>query len=145
MRSRSIVERLTDIKQNIALARSFVTNFSFVDFRADLRTLYATIRCLEVISEASRHLPDDLKARHPNIRWRGMAGAGSIYRHDYEAAGFKVLPVVEAQDSITGGNMVLYAVALIPISLLPSLLGLTASPCFRHPLGPNKGNHEPAQ
>jgi uncharacterized protein with HEPN domain len=84
MRSRSVVDRLTDIKQNIALARSFVANISFENFRTDTRTLYATVRCLEIISEASRRLPDDLKARHPNIRWRGMAGAGSIYRHDYE-------------------------------------------------------------
>jgi uncharacterized protein with HEPN domain len=29
-------------------------------------------------------LPDDLKARHPSIAWRDMAGAGNIYRHDYE-------------------------------------------------------------
>jgi uncharacterized protein with HEPN domain len=29
-------------------------------------------------------LPDDLKARHPLIVWKQMAGAGNIYRHDYE-------------------------------------------------------------
>jgi uncharacterized protein with HEPN domain len=41
-------------------------------------------RCLEIISEASRRLPDDLKARHPSIAWKEMAGAGNVYRHDYE-------------------------------------------------------------
>ena len=41
-------------------------------------------RCLEIISEASRRLPDDLKARHPAIAWKDVAGAGNIYRHDYE-------------------------------------------------------------
>jgi uncharacterized protein with HEPN domain len=41
-------------------------------------------RCLEIISEASRRLPDDLKARHPAIAWKQMAAAGNIYRHDYE-------------------------------------------------------------
>jgi uncharacterized protein with HEPN domain len=46
--------------------------------------LYAVIRCLEVISEASRRLSDDLKARHPQILWREMAAAGNVYRHDYE-------------------------------------------------------------
>jgi uncharacterized protein with HEPN domain len=29
-------------------------------------------------------LPDALKARYPDIPWREMAGAGNIYRHDYE-------------------------------------------------------------
>ncbi|WP_348637543.1 HepT-like ribonuclease domain-containing protein [Bradyrhizobium sp. ISRA443] len=41
-------------------------------------------RCLEIISEASRRLPADLKARHPGIVWKQMAGAGNVYRHDYE-------------------------------------------------------------
>jgi uncharacterized protein with HEPN domain len=41
-------------------------------------------RCLEIISEASRRLPDGLKARHPGIPWKQMAGAGNVYRHDYE-------------------------------------------------------------
>jgi uncharacterized protein with HEPN domain len=50
------------------------------------RTVYAVTRCLEIISEASRRLLDDLKARHPSIASKDMAGAGNIYRHDYEDA-----------------------------------------------------------
>jgi uncharacterized protein with HEPN domain len=52
--------------------------------RDDPRTTYAVTRCLEIISEASRRLPDELKARHPSIAWKRMAGAGNVYRHDYE-------------------------------------------------------------
>jgi uncharacterized protein with HEPN domain len=39
---------------------------------------------LEIISEASRRLPDDMKARYPGIAWKQMAAAGNVYRHDYE-------------------------------------------------------------
>jgi uncharacterized protein with HEPN domain len=46
--------------------------------------LYAITRCLEIISEASRRLLDELKARHPHIPWREMAAAGNFYRHKYE-------------------------------------------------------------
>src|SRR5215207_4329882 len=49
-----------------------------------MRTIYAVTRCLEIISEASRRLPEELKARHPSIAWKQMAGAGNVYRHDYE-------------------------------------------------------------
>jgi uncharacterized protein with HEPN domain len=85
MRSRPLAEALRDIGDNISLARSFAAGLSFDDFRADKRTVYAITRCLEIISEASRRLSNDLKARHPAIPWRDIAGAGSVYRHDYEA------------------------------------------------------------
>jgi uncharacterized protein with HEPN domain len=72
MRSEAALAALRDIAHHIGLAV------------ADPRTVYAVTRCLEIISEASRRLPDDLKARHPSIAWKDMAGAGNIYRHDYE-------------------------------------------------------------
>ena len=40
-------------------------------------------RCIEVISEASRHLPDHAKADHPDVPWRDVAGIGNIFRHEY--------------------------------------------------------------
>jgi uncharacterized protein with HEPN domain len=52
--------------------------------KAASRIVYAVTRCLEIISEASRRLPDDLKARYPSIGWKQMAAAGNVYRHDYE-------------------------------------------------------------
>jgi uncharacterized protein with HEPN domain len=54
--------------------------------RDDLQALYAIIRSLEIISEASRRLSDELKARHAGIPWREMAAAGNFYRHNYEDA-----------------------------------------------------------
>lgn len=41
-------------------------------------------RCLEVVSEASRRLPAQLKAAHPGIEWRKIAGIGNVLRHDYD-------------------------------------------------------------
>jgi uncharacterized protein with HEPN domain len=75
---------LRDIAHHIDLAKRFAEGFDYEAFQADQRTVYAVTRCLEIISEASRRLPDDLKARHPSIAWKDMAGAGNIYRHDYE-------------------------------------------------------------
>jgi uncharacterized protein with HEPN domain len=39
-------------------------------------------RNLERISEASRHIPDTVKATTPHIPWRDIAGVGNILRHD---------------------------------------------------------------
>jgi uncharacterized protein with HEPN domain len=84
MPSKSPREPLTDIRDNIALARSFVAGLSYEAFLHNKLVFYGVTRCLEIISEASRRLPDDMKARHPEIPWTDVAGAGNIYRHDYE-------------------------------------------------------------
>ena len=84
MPSRTTEAALRDIHDHITLAMQFVGGTDFDRFRTDLRTVYAVIRCLEIISEASRRLPDDLKARHRDLPWRQIAGAGNVYRHDYE-------------------------------------------------------------
>jgi uncharacterized protein with HEPN domain len=84
MPSRAEERSLRDILFHIDLATEFVAGFDRDTFKTDLRTLYAVTRCLEIISEASRRLPDDLKARHPTIAWKQMAAAGNVYRHDYE-------------------------------------------------------------
>jgi uncharacterized protein with HEPN domain len=84
MPSRADERSLRDILFHIDLAAEFVAGFDRDTFKNDLRTLYAVTRCLEIISEASRRLPNDLKARHPAIAWKQMAGAGNVYRHDYE-------------------------------------------------------------
>ena len=75
---------LFHIRDNVTLARSFVDGLDYVRFRDNQLVFYAVTRALEIISEASRRLPDEMKARHPEIPWIDMAGAGNVYRHDYE-------------------------------------------------------------
>ena len=75
---------LREIEQNVRLAQHFIANLDVESFSRDTRTVYAVIRCLEIISEASRRLPESIKARHPSIPWKAIAAAGNIYRHEYE-------------------------------------------------------------
>jgi uncharacterized protein with HEPN domain len=84
MLSDSAIAALRDIAYHIDLANHFAEGFDFTGFRDDLRTVYAVTRCLEIISEASRRLPREMKAQHPSIAWKNLAGAGNVYRHDYE-------------------------------------------------------------
>ena len=46
-----------------------------------------------------------------------------MYREDYTRAGILMLPVVEPDGRVTGQQIVLYTVMLLPVSLLPTLLG----------------------
>ena len=84
MPSKSPETALRDILYHIDLAAQFAAGLNYERFQDDARTLYAVTRCLEIISEASRRLPEEMKSRHPLIAWSDMAGAGKVYRHDYE-------------------------------------------------------------
>jgi uncharacterized protein with HEPN domain len=85
MPSERTLQALGDILENAKLAQSFVTGLDYLGFSADRRAVYAVTRCLEIISEASRRLDDDIRARHPELPWRAIMGAGNIYRHDYDS------------------------------------------------------------
>lgn len=85
MRSKSPEVRLRDIAENISAIREFTTGLNAPSLAADRKTLYAVVRALEIISEASKRLPDDLKARHSAIDWAAVAAAGNVYRHEYES------------------------------------------------------------
>jgi uncharacterized protein with HEPN domain len=91
MLSESAKAALRDIAHHIELASQFCSGLDYQTFRDDLRTVYAVIRCLEIISEASRRLPEELKNRHDKIGWKQMAGAGNVYRHDYEDVAAKLV------------------------------------------------------
>ena len=84
MHSSSTERWLIDIRHNIVLAQSFIEGVSYEAFCESQLVFYGLTRCLEIVSEASRRLPEDLKSRHANIPWAEMAGAGNVYRHDYE-------------------------------------------------------------
>lgn len=75
---------LFDIRDNCELARQFLAGLCFEDFKADRRTFYAVTRALEIVSEAARRLPQDLRDRHPHLPWRAIMGVGNVYRHDYD-------------------------------------------------------------
>jgi uncharacterized protein with HEPN domain len=91
MPSDSATAALRDMQHHIDLASEFVAGLDYETFRDDTRTLFAVTRCLEIISEASRRISAATKARYPSIAWKDMAGAGNIYRHDYEDVAAKLV------------------------------------------------------
>jgi uncharacterized protein with HEPN domain len=85
MSSKNPAQRLRDILENIEAILVFAGGMDYAAFAADRKSVYAVTRALEIVSEASRRLPEDLKSRHPEIDWVAVAAAGNVYRHEYEA------------------------------------------------------------
>ena len=75
--------RLKDIVEAIGYIRSDMESTTLESFAGDRRKRWQVERGLEIVSEASRDLPEDMKARHPEIPWRKVAGIGNVRRHEY--------------------------------------------------------------
>jgi uncharacterized protein with HEPN domain len=74
------IAHINDAIDNIREALAEQTKASFTD---NLMLRFAVERLLEIISEASRHIPSEMKAREPNINWRRLADLGNWLRHAY--------------------------------------------------------------
>lgn len=55
-------------------------------------------RFFEIISEASRHIPEELRLQQAHIPWRGIADLGNALRHGYEAINLERLAKIAEQD-----------------------------------------------
>jgi uncharacterized protein with HEPN domain len=88
---RNPVDFLMDILDSIEKIENFVEGFDFEEFSKDPKTIYAVIRALEIIGEATKKLPNSLKVEHPEVPWRDMAGLRDKVAHDYFGVDLEVV------------------------------------------------------
>ena len=61
-----------DIIESIDKIETYVANMQFENFTQDSKTIDAVVRNLEIIGEASNHIPDELKKKYSEIEWRKL-------------------------------------------------------------------------
>ena len=83
MNDKDFSSYIEDILQAIAYIEADIDGFSLERLRADRHTRQIVERNLEIISEASRHLPAACKDRESGISWRDIANLGNVLRHAY--------------------------------------------------------------
>ncbi|MEE2979944.1 MAG: HepT-like ribonuclease domain-containing protein [Pseudomonadota bacterium] len=79
-----VQDRLHHILEAIDAIEQLTAGKTLAEYRNDPDLAAAVERYIERLSEASRHLPDTYKQKHPSIDWRGVASIGNILRHVYE-------------------------------------------------------------
>jgi uncharacterized protein with HEPN domain len=95
----SVADRLSHMKDSIAHIRELLDKRTIDQIVGDRVFRAALERFLEVLSEASRYVPDDWKAAFgPDIPWWEIAAFGNILRHEYDQIDLDILWDVYARD-----------------------------------------------
>jgi uncharacterized protein with HEPN domain len=74
---------LREILEAIRLIGDYVDGVTFDEFSKDTQKQDAVIRRLEIIGEAVKSLPTEIRDRNPEVPWREIAGARDILVHEY--------------------------------------------------------------
>lgn len=82
---------IKDIISAMKSIEEFVKGLSLDEVREDDKTSSAVIRKFEIIGEATRHVPDNLKERYPNIPWKRMAGMRDRLIHAYFGVDYRLV------------------------------------------------------
>ncbi len=83
MTERAPLAYLRDMRDAIEKARRFVAGMDLEAFLEDEKTIFAVARALEIIGEAAKKVPEELKRQFDHIPWRAMTGMRDKLVHDY--------------------------------------------------------------
>lgn len=81
--SRDVLLYFEDIVTSCKKIMRFTEGMNLTQFVHDERTYDAVIRNLEIIGEAGRNIPDDIKQSNPEVEWRAMIALRNIVAHEY--------------------------------------------------------------
>ncbi len=87
---RSIRHFLQDVIDYCDKAQNFIKDITYEEFCNDERTFFAVIRALEIVGEALKYIPEEIRSKYPDIPWREIIGFRNTVIHIY----FEVNPKI---------------------------------------------------
>lgn len=82
---------LEDILTAINRISEYIDNYTFIDFKRDYKTVDAVIRNFEIIGEASKNLPEEIKEKYSEIPWAEMYLLRNKVSHEYFGVDYEII------------------------------------------------------
>lgn len=83
MTERQLSEFLQDILDTIADIEIFTDNVEFEAFQANREKVLAVVKSIEILGEAVKKVPDDIRSQYPDLPWKSIAGMRDVLVHEY--------------------------------------------------------------
>jgi uncharacterized protein with HEPN domain len=80
---RDFLLSLYDIIENTEKAVRFIGLMTYEEFVAHEMASYAVVRCLEIIGEAVKNVPEEIRIKRPEVSWKDLAGLRDKCIHMY--------------------------------------------------------------
>lgn len=82
---------LDDILESISRISEYIEGYTLSDFKKDQKTVDAVIRNFEIIGEASRKLPDNIRVKYTNVPWDEMYLLRNKVSHEYFGIDYEII------------------------------------------------------
>lgn len=98
MNARAVRSHKADRHPGRDRGHSQLENATAESFGTDWAMKRAVQHALLIISEAARHIPDNLKNARPEVPWKDIHGLGNVLRHEYRRIDSDILWVIVTED-----------------------------------------------
>jgi uncharacterized protein with HEPN domain len=88
---RTSIDYVTDILTCFQETQEFTQGLDFEGFSKDRKTVNAVVRSLEVMGEAAKRIPPEIRENYPEIPWKRMAGMRDKLIHEYSGVDLEII------------------------------------------------------